>query len=422
DSVGYACNLFNGQTKPVFGMLALVSLPAKADFINYLIQKKSICVDPGQEVSGQQVIDAPNHDFQLLDNSAAIDKAKKVFVPWGLYAVVGEWNFYKYPADINKVLDEHFYWNKDWVSLSVVQTNPPLRCDLFSYNTGESNFKMGTLENWIESAFELDGQKQYLSCGVDKCGLLDMDKDADGNQKINNFLIEAVLKINSDEKQGGIVEKSDETKGYTLALVNGYLKMILEFVGGNCYRLSEKTINDGKWHHIIAEVDRDNAQGINIYIDGRLSNGVFSGVMDSLNNISNNGNFMVGYCLDSGYLAATFDFLRISRGTLAQAETTIEELYDWESNGPFLKDFYGNPASGEARDVGAIEFGSSGLPITGDINGDGKVTVLDVQLCVNVILGIETKPEIVDRVNKTAKPEDKHDVSDVQGIVNVILK
>ena len=33
------------------------------------------------------------------------------------------------------------------------------------------------------------------------------------------------------------------------------------------------------------------------------------------------------------------DFLRVSRGTLKEAETNIEELYDWEFNGPFLKDF-----------------------------------------------------------------------------------
>ncbi|MBT7165538.1 MAG: hypothetical protein HN904_22365, partial [Victivallales bacterium] len=49
------------------------------------------------------------------------------------------------------------------------------------------------------------------------------------------------------------------------------------------------------------------------------------------------------------------DFLRVSRGTLADAETTIEELYEWEFNGPFLRDFSGRAPTGKGRDAGAIE-------------------------------------------------------------------
>jgi len=50
------------------------------------------------------------------------------------------------------------------------------------------------------------------------------------------------------------------------------------------------------------------------------------------------------------------DFLRIARGTLADAKTTIEELYAWEFDGPQFRDFTGRlPADGK-RDAGAIEF------------------------------------------------------------------
>jgi len=57
----------------------------------------------------------------------------------------------------------------------------------------------------------------------------------------------------------------------------------------------------------------------------------------------------------NGVFTGEFDFLRISRGTLAQAETTISELYAWEFGGPFLRDIYGHlPKS--TRDVGAVEY------------------------------------------------------------------
>lgn len=54
------------------------------------------------------------------------------------------------------------------------------------------------------------------------------------------------------------------------------------------------------------------------------------------------------------HLKGAIDFLRISRRTLRDAQTTIEELHEWEFNGPFLKDFFGNDPVGE-RDAGAME-------------------------------------------------------------------
>jgi hypothetical protein len=61
----------------------------------------------------------------------------------------------------------------------------------------------------------------------------------------------------------------------------------------------------------------------------------------------------------------------------------------------------------------------SGPPAAADINQDGRVDVLDVQLCVNVVLGLESDPELVLRadVNGDGQPN----VLDVQIIVNVFL-
>ena len=52
------------------------------------------------------------------------------------------------------------------------------------------------------------------------------------------------------------------------------------------------------------------------------------------------------------------DFLRIADGMLADAETTIDELYAWGFDHllcPFLRDFADRKSMGSRRDAGAIE-------------------------------------------------------------------
>lgn len=56
-----------------------------------------------------------------------------------------------------------------------------------------------------------------------------------------------------------------------------------------------------------------------------------------------------------------------------------------------------------------------------DIDADGDVDVSDVQLCVNVVLGVETDPVAVDRVKKAADPVNEYNISDVQMVVNKVL-
>ncbi len=58
-------------------------------------------------------------------------------------------------------------------------------------------------------------------------------------------------------------------------------------------------------------------------------------------------------------------------------------------------------------------------PQAGDLNLDGSVNVLDVQLCVNVFLGTETDPGIIARADLNS--DASVDVLDVQLIVNLFL-
>ena len=57
--------------------------------------------------------------------------------------------------------------------------------------------------------------------------------------------------------------------------------------------------------------------------------------------------------------------------------------------------------------------------MSGDINLDGQVDVLDVQLAANVFLGTETEPGIVARADVNSDGE--VNVLDVQLIVNIYL-
>ncbi|MFQ5921543.1 MAG: LamG-like jellyroll fold domain-containing protein [Anaerolineales bacterium] len=58
-------------------------------------------------------------------------------------------------------------------------------------------------------------------------------------------------------------------------------------------------------------------------------------------------------------------------------------------------------------------------PATGDLNGDGSVNVLDVQLCVNVFLGVELDPIMIARSD--VNNDGQVNVLDVQVIANLVL-
>lgn len=73
---------------------------------------------------------------------------------------------------------------------------------------------------------------------------------------------------------------------------------------------------------------------------------------------------------------------------------------------------------GSAPDVGAYEFAGA-APTPGDVNGDGVVNVLDVQRCVNVVLGLEPDPAVQARADLNG--DGTVNVLDVQGIINAVL-
>ncbi len=377
-TLAYARNVFHGRPFR-FGKIGRTD--ADENMFDTLaawrkgIEKRGAMVfETGVRVRSPQVRDAAAHDFRLRPGAAAIDRGAKVFVPWGLYAVVGEWGFYRQRTDPGLIVGENLNVNDEWVTRSMFHCIP--RNNLKGHGIDASNYKFGLLENWVEGALELNGVDEF-------CCLPDAElrksyawQDARDHRKgtypggkrvtvdmaANNFLIEVVLKTRPGLDAGGIVSKC-AAKGYVLEVApNGGVTMSLHFGSGrSCSRTSAARINDGRWHHVVAEVDRGNSD-INLYVDGKLSNGEWSGMMDAGASLSNTADFCVGKTQRGAAgptercFAGQLDFLRVSRGTLEDAETTIGQLYQWEFDGPFLKDFSGNPVAGNARDAGAVEY------------------------------------------------------------------
>jgi hypothetical protein len=366
DTLAWTGNIFNGAP-PNFGQLGSKVFPTLPDWQAAMGERRALGGDAGTLAPEPQTLDADAHDFRLRPGAAAIDHAPKVFVPWALYAVVGEWGFYRHPADPTRILGENINWNREWFDRAMFQDIP--RNDLVGHGIDAGNFGVGTLETWTEGAITFDGRDEF--CVLTNTELRRSytwhnprgrkEETYPGSKRVtvdmdnNSFLIEAVLKPKSGLTRSGIVSKRD-AKGYVLEVAqDGGLKMSLDFGDRSCSRTSTTAINDGKWHHIIAEVDRSQPEGINLYVDGARANGTWSGRMDRETSLSNHADFLVGKTADEAHFAGQLDFLRVSRGTLADAETTIEELYEWEFNGPFLRDFSGRAPTGKGRDAGAIE-------------------------------------------------------------------
>jgi parallel beta-helix repeat protein len=78
----------------------------------------------------------------------------------------------------------------------------------------------------------------------------------------------------------------------------------------------------------------------------------------------------------------------------------------------------GLPFSGSAPDMGTYEYGMAYE--TEDINQDGSVDIIDLQLCVNVFLSMETNPTFVQRADVNLDGEVT--TADIEQILGVVLK
>jgi hypothetical protein len=310
--------------------------------------------------------DAAAHDFRPATNSPAREHGVKVFVPWSLYETVAEWNFCPIPGDPTRLLDEHWCMSPYYTSRDNYYTLPtyPLK----GSNISLADFQNGPLENWTTGALHFNGTNQYaVLANEDICHSVTLEaRGRTENLKrtvtgaelshpqiyTSSFLIEIYFKTEPGQTDAVLIQKIDGT-GFVLGINQaGGVTLATTAKGATAWLASRGTVNDGQWHHVIAEADRQ-AKTFRIYTDGRLdANGPGLGADTSL---ANDADLCVGGAPNGHYLHGAIDFLRVARGALSDSKTTIEELYAWEFNGPFLDDFTGRrrPAVGGA--AGAID-------------------------------------------------------------------
>ena len=167
----------------------------------------------------------------------------------------------------------------------------------------------------------------------------------------SNFIVEAYFRAENQSNKAIVVQKYDGTTGYAMSL-NQAGHVMFNIAGGNqnASVTSRNVLADNKWHHVFVECDRAN-KTLKLFIDGKHD--TTTAGLGSVS-LANNADLYVGGSPQGKNLKGAMEFLRISHGTLSDAQTSIEELYAWQFNGPFLRDFSGHETIGK-RDAGAIE-------------------------------------------------------------------
>ena len=273
------------------------------------------------------------------------------------------------------ILGENLFLTDEYVAREYY-TEVPAN-DLKVPGAQTADYVKSVLESWSNGALVFDGKTRYAV-------LANADMKSDykrsvvvhpkyswktnkaktpypGDQRktvdmdINNFLIECYLKTTPDHTGGALVNKTGADAGYRVGIHADGGVVLTVLADGKTIEVKDIVkVNDGKWHHVVVEMDRK-TQTVGIYVNGKQVT-TKKVPLDPTVSLANTGDFLVGNDTKDAYFSGALDFLRVCRGTLKDAETTIEELYAWEFDGPFLKDFTGQTPADGKRDAGAIDY------------------------------------------------------------------
>ncbi len=339
------------------------------DFRQVLEQTQTMVTSLGIEEESPPLRDPASGDFRLSRESAAIDNGAVTFVPWALHGVVAEWNFYHLGGDHTTLIDEHWYAADYLAERNYFHHRPTF--PLTAVNVDPDDYIDGPLENFVCGALKLaPTRRTYATITNAKLNRpftavlptrarhgqdtqpreLTFTGPDLKNPEIHssNFLIEVYFKATSD----GLLISKKQVAGYELRVRDGQAVFSVEGTGGARAELtSQSSVSNGQWRHLIAEADRATGT-LTLYIDGKQdATGRGIGAVS----LANEADLFVGGTPTGDHLDGVLEFMRIARGTLADAYTTIEELYTWQFNGPAKLDMRGAIPKGKGRDAGALE-------------------------------------------------------------------
>ncbi len=353
-TLGYSRNVFfNTPGRFVFEETG-VAHPAPAPFADALRRVGAQASATGV-VADRPPLRAPAQgDFRPSANSPAIGQGVRVFVPWGLRGVVGEWSFVRNAAAPALVLDESWYMHAAHTTRERYHRAP--RPHLRGMNVSAADYVAGPLENWADGpgALRLDGRSRFLALPAAEAEGSGSAGDHRGvNIRGGDLLIEVYFRAESPDAVLVRKQAADDGPGYQLALKAGRPAFHVRDAAG----VSGKVLGDseplhrGDWHHLVAEFDRATNR-LTLYLDGRM---LGSSTSDAplAGSLENRGDFLVGGGPGLPHLAGDIEFLRVAQSTLAASRTSIEELHAWQFAGPHFRDFAGNPREAETA-AGAL--------------------------------------------------------------------
>ena len=125
--------------------------------------------------------------------------------------------------------------------------------NLWGVNTA-GNYGTQLVESRCDSAYYFDGVDDYMTTVMDAIGT-------------NDFAISFWIKTTDTDVT---LLDSYYNEGIEVKLVNGKPQFFMKVTGNYSYLYHTASINvaDNKWHHILVSVDRDQSNGIQIFVDG----------------------------------------------------------------------------------------------------------------------------------------------------------
>ncbi len=320
----WAGNVFGGSTTKFASQTGLAAFSAA------LQADGAMCSRLGQETSDALMVDPANGDYTPI--GPAVENGARIFVAWNLPSTRGQWNFYKDESTPGTIVSEDSPSGGDGNTLTCPGADT-------------SFYVAGGLEDWTEGALRFDGASRH--CTAQNNAALNVDQ--------GSLILEAYVKSTA----GGPIMSKGGTNGYMLDIApTGKARVTLK-----SYTLSSVVdVNDGRWHHILAELARPGGT-VSLFVDGSASNGASAGSVPA--SLSSTDPFYVGRVADS-YLAGDIDFARVATTSFADAASSYDELYAWEFDGPAVRDFGGRLVVGP-RDAGAVH--SFGLGIRRGVSG-----------------------------------------------------
>jgi hypothetical protein len=104
---------------------------------------------------------ADKGDYRPLVGSATDGNGARIFLPWGLYAFVGEYNFTPNLRNPAEIIYDRWYMAPQMISRDDYWKS--LTFPLTGVNVKLENYVTGKLENWTTGALQLNGIDQYLT-------------------------------------------------------------------------------------------------------------------------------------------------------------------------------------------------------------------------------------------------------------------